>query len=434
MTARLAPFVLLLTLGQVAADLPGQSKSEKGDPRAVDPPVTSKRPKNSPSAPRLFDRDELPVADPAPLAVEAANARAVTALLALPEGDGDQWPYEGVYREDRGQLPVGYRVGGTAIVCLGLIAAPGYERDTERQSAVERGVAFVLKTLEVERMTIGFEGRYDVRNWGKIYALQLFLHLQDQGLVPAAHADGVRSKTTFLVQSLVESAIPESGGWNYSRRAGFLSPKNRASTFMTPAALQALFHAEARGHEVPKHVVDQALDALERARSQAGGYAYGAGPGNRNEVPEEKLSMMDKTPGAAARAALCETTLKLAGRGDDARLERAVQSFFDNWDELAVRKSQRGTHVRPYGIAPYYFMFGHVYAAQAIEQIEDQRLRDELRDRMRVVLARSIEPDGSWNDRQFPRSAGYGTAMAILTLNMPELPKPEPWRGGAVIR
>ena len=50
---------------------------------------------------------------------------------------------------------------------------------------------------------------------------------------------------------------------------------------------------------------------------------------------------------------------------------------------------------------------------------------------MRVMLARSIEDDGAWNDRQFGRSAGYGTAMALLAMHMPRLPKPRPWRAGA---
>jgi hypothetical protein len=199
---------------------------------------------------------------------------------------------------------------------------------------------------------------------------------------------------------------------------------------MTAPALQALFHAKARGHDVPDQVVEEALGALERARSAGGGYAYGAPGDSRNETPDEELGMMDKTPSAAARAAVCETTLALAGRGDAARHERAVRLFFEHWDDLAVRKSQRGTHIPPYGIAPYYFLFGHLYCAQAIEGLEDDAQRAALREKMRRMLARSIEADGGWNDRQFPRSAGYGTAMALLALHMPRLPEPTEWRPG----
>lgn len=379
-----------------------------------------------PEGPRRFET--FPVAEAAPLDVVSTTDAAIAALLALPEGDdGDQWPYEGVYREDGGRLPVGYRVGGTSIVCLGLIAAPGYTGDERRQQAVARGLAFVLKTLDAPRMQVAFEGTYDVRGWGHIYALELLLHLQDHDLVPVAQQDEVRQRTAWLVEALVASAIPKSGGWNYSRPRGYLSPRNTASTFMTAPALEALFHARARGLEVSAKVVDEAVAALERARAKPGGYAYGAPAASQNDVDEDALSMMNRTPSSAARASACEVALTLAGRGDPARLERAVALFFDHWDDLAVRKSQLGTHIEPYGIAPYYFLYGHVYVAQAIEQVADAGRRAELRAKLRAVLAKSREADGSWNDRQFGRSAGYGTAMALLALHMPSLPRPAAW-------
>ena len=372
---------------------------------------------------------EFPVPDVKPVDLAAASSKALQTMLTLEEGGG-QWPYEGVYREDRGALPQGYRVGGTAISVLGMISAPGYAADEARVSAVDRALRFVLKTLDVERMQEGFKGGYDVRGWGHIYALTCLLYLDDFGLVPDDLKSQVDKRIPWLVQVLVDSAIPQSGGWNYSRRRGYMSPRNRASTFMTAPALQALFHAKARGHDVPDDVIEQALAALERARSMGGGYAYGAPERAREAVADEELGMMDKTPSAAARAAVCETTLMLAGRGDAQRHAAAVALFFAHWEDLAVRKSQRGTHVPPYGIAPYYFMFGHMYCAQAVEHLTDEELRQELREKMRVMLARSVESDGTWNDRQFGRSAGYGTAMALLAMHMPELPKPHPWRAG----
>src|SRR5690606_10375618 len=108
---------------------------------------------------------EFPVPDVPPLDAAAATKKAIAAVLTLQE-DGSQWPYEGVYREDRGLLPVGYRVGGTAITVMGLVAAPGYKDDQERLQAVERGIEFVLATLDHDRMNDGFLGTYDVRGWG----------------------------------------------------------------------------------------------------------------------------------------------------------------------------------------------------------------------------------------------------------------------------
>lgn len=403
----------------LAAVVPAQQESES-------PPTRKAPPAGAKSGPRTFT--EFPVPDVPPLDVDQVTKEAIAVLLTLQEGEGhDQWPYQGVYREDRSPSPVGYRVGGTSITCLGLLASPGFREDAPRREAFDRGLRFVLKTLDANRMKIDFIGQYDVRGWGHIYALQLLLSLQDAQLVPKDLAEVVEQKTAWLVQALVESAIPQSGGWNYSRPEGYLSPGNTASTFMTAPALQALFHAKARGQAVPDQVVTQALDALERARTKAGGYAYGAPAESLNDVADKKLSMMHKLPSAAARAAVCEVTLLLAGRGDAQRLEAAVDLFFAHWDDLAVRKSQTGTHIPPYGIAPYYFLFGHVYAAQAIEFVADGKRREELRTKLRAVLAKSREVDGSWNDRQFERSGGYGTALALLTLHMPHVPKPAKW-------
>jgi hypothetical protein len=386
-----------------------------------------------PAAPTVVERSAatkpirfatVPVADEAPLDPQVAVARAVAQLLTMPEGEGDQWPYEGVYREDRGQLPVGYRVGGTAIVCLGLLAAPGCRDDEARMAALHKGLRFVLATLDHERMDDGFVGSYDVRGWGHIYALSMLLHLREARLAPAELEQEVEQKAGRLVRQLCESAIPESGGWNYSRRAGYRSSRNPASTFMTAPALQVLFHAQGHGFPVDEMVVEQALAALERARSQQGGYGYGAPRRGLGETPDDKLSMMDKVGSSAARAPLVEATLALAGRGDELRLRQAIGRFFTHWDDLAVRKSQPGTHIPPYGIAPYYFLFGHAYVAQAIEMLPDGDDKDALRQKLRSFLARSIDYDGTWNDRQFERSAGYGTAMAILALRMPDIPKP----------
>lgn len=419
-------WLLVLCLAvPLAAQGESSKKSAAGEGAAKSAPAAA--------TPKRFTA--FPVADAPPLDVDAATKEAVAALVALQQGDGDdEWPYQGVYREDENLSPVGYRVGGTALACLGLIAAPGLPQDAARQQALQKGLAFVLKALDHPRMQDDFVGRYDVRGWGHVYALQLLLSLHDHKLVPADLAEAAAAKTKWLVATLCKSAIPEAGGWNYSRPAGYMSPRNRASTFMTGPALQALFQAQARGHAVDATVVEQALAALDRARAEPGGYSYGAPAQPMAGKTEDQLSMMDKTPSSAARAAVCETTLLLAGRGDPARLERAVDLFFAHWDDLAVRKSQTGTHIPPYGIAPYYFLFGHVYAAQAIEQLADDGKREALRAKMRAVLAKSREEDGSWNDRQFGRSGGYGTALALLTLHMPRLPKPVAWPGASAAK
>ena len=95
-----------------------------------------------------------PAFDPA-----AEVSRGVALLLELQEGEGRrEWTYEGVSRvsEPDGQgevIPIGYRVGGTALACLALCAAPGYaDADQEsRRAALERGAERELFPLCAER-------------------------------------------------------------------------------------------------------------------------------------------------------------------------------------------------------------------------------------------------------------------------------------------
>ena len=118
--------------------------------------------------------------------------------------------------------------------------------------------------------------------------------------------------------------------------------------------------------------------------------------------------------------------------GDVAR--QSLDWFLEHWDWLEQRRRQNRTHVGPHSIAPYYFFYAHYYAALAIELLPEEQ-RPEYRARYLEVLFRVREESGGWNDRVFPRSENYGTAMSILSIMQPDMPLPARWRetidGGA---
>jgi len=369
-------------------------------------------------AARAAAQDVAPPAAPAAFVRAAAVQRGCEILLEMQEGEGRrEWPYEGVYRvAEKGSeepvIPIGYRVGGTAIACLALIAAPGYadEPQAARREAVERGVGFVLEALELPLMEPERRGDYDVRGWGFIYALQLLAELERRALVPEVHAKAVDKAIPRLVEALEDTEISSAGGWNYS---GAPAP----APFMTAPALQALFMAAAGGHKVKAKVVTRALDSLERGRAPSGSIAYTTPRKALDEEDEAKNdSMMDKLPGSIGRMVASEAALVLGGLGDQQQLAAAVEAFFEHWEQLESRRQQPGTHMPPYGVAPYYFMYAHAEAALAIELLEDPALRDRQRARLEELLARVQEPGGGWNDRVFPRSRAVCTALGVLAL------------------
>ncbi|MFK7959159.1 MAG: hypothetical protein AB8G96_01430 [Phycisphaerales bacterium] len=384
-------------------------------------------------------QDAAPAADPAaaPAATPAAKlltldkveamSDGVARLLEMQEdhgavpwsGDLDQpaeWPYEGVYRVNRA-IPIGYRVGGTSICGSALLAAPGQADDAPRTAALERARAFVVAAIVDPRMEFPYPPRYDVRGWGYAYGLDFLLRLKTEELIPAAEAEATEKAIQFYLDGIVTTELGR-GGWNYAQRAGSDAP----ASFMTAPTLRALFHAKKHGYTVPGGLIERGLDSLDAARLPTNALVYSGRAGDRSR---------DTVAGATGRMLSAESTLALAGRGDMDRVRNALDRFFEHWDWLEKRRRQNGTHVPPHGIAPYYFFYAHHAAALAIEHLpfaERASYRAKLVDRLAYVR----EDDGSWNDRVFPRSANYGTAMTLLALNMSDAKHIHGWSGGQV--
>ncbi len=343
---------------------------------------------------------------------------AVTQLLAMQEGDAeDQWPYEGVYRVRR-EIPVGYRVGGTSIVAMVLLQAPGLAEDPERREAILRAARFVTGAIDEPLMNPDYGGGYDVRGWGYAYGLRFLLRLRASGLLaddPALSAR-VDAATRFYLEGLAAIEIPEIGGWNYARR-GPLHEASPAAPFMTAPVLRGLAEAKAAGLAVDDELMRRGLDSLAANRGPDGTYEY-SGAGGRIDPASR--------PGAIGRMASGDLVLVEAGRLDEESLRRSLESFFAYWNELEVRRQQNGTHVAPYGVAPYYFMYAHGAVGEAIERLPPRwrpAMRQALLERLRQVRSE----EGTWNDRVFERSANYGTALALEALLAPLGQAPATW-------
>ena len=413
---------LLPVLLSIACSLP-QDPAPKGpaEPSGSTPAKESTRrarkaaPAPEPAAPRA------PVDVPKDLAPVIATA--VQRLVAMQEDPG-QWPYEGVYRVG-GKIPVGYRIGGTGICGEALLRAPGFGEDPARIAAVGKALEFVCEGIKEPLMSPDdYDGGYDVRGWGMCYGARFLLAAQRAEAVPEAMKARVKAATEWYLAALAKLEIPQVGGWTYSRQPGRDTPCP-ASPFMTAPCLETLFAARAQGYTVDAAMVDRALKALAGTTAEASGYVdYSGGKGVRDKA--------DQIPGAVGRMCAVEVSLTLAGRGTPARLERAIEAFCAHWDALEVRRAKTGTHVAPYGVAPYYFYYAHYYAAQAIALLpEDRRARHWSV--FNELLFRTRSAEGTWNDRVFPRSANFGTAMSMmaLVLQQPGAAQPAAWSSPA---
>jgi hypothetical protein len=356
-----------------------------------------------------------------PIAIRGAAVDSRALLLRMQEPFAEnpvraEWPYEGVYRV-RGRIPYGYRVGGTSIVARALLEAPGYATDPERRDAVARALEFVLGAIREPLMSPDpaiYKAGYDVRGWGHCYGLRFLVALERANAIPTDRDTLVREAIRWYVRALESTEIPEVGGWNYARDPGLETPC-RSSPFMTASCLFALYEAKAAGYEVSDAVLDRALDLLERARTDSGYVDY-ATMGPARDRP-------DQIPGAIGRMVAAESALALAGRSDAKRIAFALDRFLEHWPELEKRRRKTGTHVAPFGVAPYYFFYGFHHALLAVELLPKAD-RAAYREQLQAILFSIREDDLTWNDRVFPRSANFGTAMTISGLLAPWSERP----------
>lgn len=323
------------------------------------------------------------------------------------EEEGGQWPYEGVYRVG-GEIPVGYRIGGTSIAALALAHAVPAGQDAKVDAAIERAVGFVLKQLEDPSMKPVKKIGYDVRVWGHGFALELFCRLRGLKRL-GKHEEDAKRWIPLLVNAVELQEVP-GGGWNYATRT-------QHAAFVTAPLVQALLLARSQGEKVSDEVLARARKTLEQSRDEAGYVVYSGKVGDDDESGEKKI------PGAIARMPVTEATLLMLGGGDVDALRKSIDAFHRHWDELEKRRKKTGTHMGPYAIAPYYFYYGHRYAAQAIELLPADE-RPKARARMLETILRTRDDDSTWNDRVFDRSKNYGTSMCVLALLGEKQPAP----------
>lgn len=361
-------------------------------------------------------RDSTGVERPQQVADDSENVlspklieSATTALLRMQEDDG-AWPYEGVYRL-HGAIPIGYRAGGTSCVATALLYAGRGREDVDR--AIDRALRFILAVLDEDGLSMSRRDKYDVRIWGQSAALS-FLSQWLLVTQPDESNESLRKAARRAAESLAERIIAQeikSGGWNYANQ-------RYAASFVTGPVVQSLLWARAAGVSVPDELLVRSGATLKGlARSDGAVHYTGV------SLVVSYFKPGTTIPGSAARAPVCATTLLLLGLNSQGDVRAALDVFFENWQVLEDRRKKTGTHEGPDGVAPYYFFFGHRYAAQAISTLpEADRVR--YRKRLRSLLLRVQDEDGTWNDRVFARSRNYGTAMALLALLGDEVPLP----------
>lgn len=341
-----------------------------------------------PAEPAFAGLRPLPLAPRS--AVDEVEAGARAWLLREQRPDG-AW---GVPNEELSLVRVGYGRAVTAIAAASLLRGA---RDERVRVAIDEALARVL----APRGEREEQATYAV--WADTFELRLLVRASRA--LPA-RADGLRPAVQQRVDRLC-ARQRTNGGWPYFLLATDPDGSGLTSSFLSAAIVLALDEARAHGATLPDGVLARAGEFLLGLRGADGqfGYAPDAGGGDARA--------------AAGRSPLCalalDRALRAQGReGDVAGIRRALALFVAHQQDLRAEVGKDLCHTGPQAQASYYFLYDHLYAAEAVQALPEAE-RAPLRAAIQDALLSARLEDGSFQDMPSLGRA-YGSAMALATL------------------
>lgn len=301
-----------------------------------------------------------------------------------------------------------FRIATTALVVSALRDCPLAKEDGFR--AAERGLDYLLGHYDVKRQS-GME-HYNVWSFG--FALETFGDVLAESPEDPRAAD-IRRAAEHLVTKLGTYQTLD-GGWGYLSLDAVptFQPSDTSMSFTTATVLVGLDRARRAGVDVPQALIDKAVAHLVRSRLPDGAFLYGE---YLKYVPRHDIN---ERKGSACRNPLCHYALELFGTPAP-HAETELESLRD----LLVRYGglQRAALRRPipheshYAISGYFYLYGHAYAAYALERLAPEHQRALWPELVEAVMV-CREPDGSfWDYPLYSYHKPYGTGFALMALS-----------------
>jgi hypothetical protein len=356
-----------------------------------------------------------PITPPKPEEITSAIDRGVKFLLADQRPDGSWGSAEktkglNIYAPPPGAHDA-FKTAVTSLVVMALIEAEPKLPEAERPAiskAIDRGAEWLDKHLgELRRATP--DTIYNV--WGHAYSIEALVKLHARG----TGNEALQKKWKEHAQSQADLLARYSyvgGGWSYyDSETGSQTPGDAAFSFCTATVLIALKQGESIGIKFPERLTKKAITSILRQQRPDFSYNYG-------EYTRLDPRYRERPGGSLGRSQACNLALRLYGN------DRITNNVLTSWlDRLYARNGWLGMgrkrpipHESYFGVAGYFYYYGHWYAALCIEELPDSE-RAYFQDHLAHIILPLQERNGCWWDYPFYNyHQQYGTAMAVMTL------------------
>lgn len=363
-----------------------------------------------PGVPGAQGSEAFPAPSSSEVSLERALAEGTAWLLAHQNEDGSFGSHHSprpieVYASFPGSQDA-FRVATTALCVLALREAGG--SDPKVEAAALRALDLLLEQAAVKRQS-GIE-HYNVWSFG--FALHCFGEelLRDPR---GARAPALRAASERLVAKLGAYQTLD-GGWGYLSLSPVPTqqPSDTSMSFTTATILLGAERARAAGVAVPETLARRAVGEIERSRLPDGAFLYGD---YLQYVPRMGIN---ERSGSACRGPVCLLALRrFGGKVVPSDFERAFDDLlvrFPDYQKAGVRRPI--PHESWFQISGYFYLYGHAYAAWALDELPAARRR-----RAAELLVQAVmycrDPDGSfWDYPLYSYHKPYGTAFALITL------------------
>lgn len=352
-----------------------------------------------------------PITPPSQEAIKASIDRGVQFLVGNQNSDGS-WGHVR-HKAFNIVMPIpsghhGVKVAVTALCVTALIEAG--EGRPGAADALARGEDWLLVNIPLVRQS-ATDIMYN--NWTHAYSIVALVHMlkHDPG------DEARRKRIGEIIQGQIDRLARYQhldGGWGYYGSGLTSVPSIAASaSFITATIMIALHDAQEAGFTVPKKTIDKAMASMRIDRRPDFGYTY---TNLRGRYP---LWRINKPPASMARTQAGNAAMRLWGeKATTLPIIRAwLNRLFARNYWLSMTRKQIYPHQGHFGIAAYFFYYGHYYAGLCIDLLPPEE-RPRFRGYLANVLVPLQEKDGCWWD--FPLydyHQQYGTAFAVMALN-----------------